>query len=267
MKMKVLVCVLLSAIFTLSGCTLNPLLTVPENANESESAEANAEVLLQIDHADGPVTISTEGSGEFEGCEDTIQGSKITHNGTTPLVAGVSTCADFGDHFGGSYSVFGNENTLKNTIFRFAPPEQRDEAISCGVNYFDLIMRGDVLKCESVRILYGKQMILEQVSGEFSMMVFPLSDHCPLQFSAQMFTLNGSVEGIGTVSLVWDKDHFLLESEQPFSALEITTGSANHIEEQTVYAEGGTSYEIRIADGAPVVQDREHAPNIYSDER
>ncbi len=219
--------------------------------NPSETEQNIQHISLSIDEAENPVYVSVENCAELEGRKDMIRGSKVFSN-EKGSIAEVFSCSDFGTAFFGSYDVSAVD--LDKGTICFDVQKQRYANISCGVNYYDLIMDGEVKDCDSIRVTYNKNVELRGVTGDFSIFIFTLSDRCPMQFGQAMITVSGTIAETGNVELTWDGERFTLKADTEITNCKAVTEISNRTEEFIDEAESsGTMFEITVADGKPII--------------
>lgn len=248
--MKCLLSIILAftlCISALTGCTI-----FSENTNDPTEPEVNIQhVMLSIDEAENPVFVTVENCAELEGRKDMIRGSTVFGN-DSGSIAEVFSCSDFGTAFFGSYDVTAEH--LENATFCFGVSKQEYAPITCGVNYYDLIMDGTAMDCESIRITYSKSVELHGVTGDFSVFLFPLSDDCPMQFGQSMITVSGTLAETGNVALNWDGEKFTLEADTQISSCKAVTETSNRTEKFTDEAGAdGAVFQITVTEGKPVI--------------
>ncbi len=217
------------------------------------TAEKNIQrVLADLENAELPVYLTVEKLPAFEGKKDMINASKVTGS-EKGAIAKVNTCADFGTVFSGTYEVTGEH--LEKAAFCFKPSKQKLEPITCGVNYYDLIMDGTAIDCGSIAVTYGKSVELQAVNGDFKIFIFTLSDACPMQFGQAMITVSGSLAEPGAVNLSWDGTKFTLASDKAIADCKAVTEAADRSAKYSADADVcGTAFEITVADGKPAIK-------------
>lgn len=232
----------------LSGCMISdePVTSVgPVDTHEVTVMQ------LILEKAENPVCVRIDGSEEFEGLKDYINGSTVAQMGDRQLISEVLRCADFGDHYGGSCTVRGNQ--LEDATVCFLTQPQEWEPIACGVNYYDLIVEASAMNCEEVHIAYGNEVTMTKVSGDFSIFLFTLSERSPMQFGAEMMEVSGTAEEGTTLSLTWDGEQFRLTADKALTAVRVV---AEPYDEELLQAlnlpESNTAYTFRFQDGVPV---------------
>lgn len=231
----------------LAGCGLQS----GEPDTPSETEKNIQHISLSIDEAENPVFVTVENCAELEGRKDMIRGSKVFSN-EKGSIAEVFSCSDFGTAFFGSYDV--SAEHLENATVCFGVSKQRYADITCGVNYYDLIMDGSAKDCDSIRITYNKSVELQGVTGDFSVFLFTLSDRCPMQFDQAMITVSGTLAETGNVALTWDGERFTLKADTEITNCKAVTEISERTEEFIDEAEtGGTVFEITVAEGKPTI--------------
>lgn len=248
-KLFSLLTVCLLCVGILSGCVLPVELPTIQVTQPSAEHEIDR-MLLDIEYAENPVFVRIEGSDAFTGQKDMIDATDVT--GLEPgIVEEVMSCSDFGHYFSGTYLVTGKQ--LEDTTVSFERSSQLWEPLYTGINYYDLIMYGKAMDCEEVQITYGKEVKLVNVTGDFSIFLFTLSDNCPMQFGCDIVTVEGTTEEPATLSLVWDGEKFQLYSDIPLAKLCVIAEPANRQTEQyIILPEACIEYTFRIVDGVPV---------------
>lgn len=247
--MKKMCCVLI--VFTLcvtalAGCGVN------DKDNQYPSEDNIQKVMVSIEDAEMPVYLTVENLPAFEGKKDMINGSHIKSN-EKGSISKMNTCADFGSVFSGTYEVSGEH--LEDAVFCFKPYPQKLEPITCGINFYDLIMDGAALDCKSIAVTYGKSVELKAVNGEFKIFFYILSEKCEMQFGQSMITVSGSLSESGTVKLSWDGTKFTLVSDKTIADCKAVTEVSNRSEQYSADADiCGTAFEIAVEEGKPVIK-------------
>lgn len=237
--MKRIICVGLFCMLTLTGC-----------------GEKIQNASISINNSENPVVLSVYNCEELEGREDTIKGSEIISNEKGNIVE-VSTCSDFGDSFNGTYNLAAKG--LKNSTICFDVDKQVDEfldrPVTCGVNYYDLVMDGIAKDADKILITYGKNIELQGVTGDFSAFVYVLSKDSQLQFGQSMITVSGTVENTGNVALEWNGESFVLSANTEITNCKAVTENNERTEEFVDEADGArTAFEITVSDGKPMIK-------------
>lgn len=242
-----LILVLVLCITAMAGCTSSPESTNPP----TETGVNIRHVMLSIDEAENAVALTVENCAELKGRKDMIRGTTVLGN-EKGGISQVFSCSDFGTAYFGSYDVTAEH--LENATFCFGVSEQEYAPITCGVNYYDLVMDGTAMDCESIRITYCKSVELQGVTGDFTIYLFLLSDDCPMQFGQAMITVSGSVADTANVSLVWDGEKFTLEADAEITNCKAVTENSDRTESFTAEAEaGGTAFQIVVTEGKPEI--------------
>lgn len=234
-------------ITAMAGCTNSSENTL----TPTESGVNIQHVMLGINEAENAVSVTVENCAELEGRENMIRGTTVLGN-INGSFAEVFSCSDFGTAFFGSYDVTAEH--LENATFCFGVSKQEYAPITCGVNYYDLMMDGTATDCKSIRITYSKSVELLDVTGDFSIFLFPLSEDCPMQFGQSMITVSGSIADTGNVALNWNGDKFILEADTQISSCKAVTETSNRTEEFTAESGAdGTVFQITVTEGKPVI--------------
>lgn len=235
-------------VFLLSGCVF-PI----GNVTTVEPVDNHEVTVMQLtlEKAENPVKVHIKGSEDFEGLKDIINGSTVARMGDKHLISEVLRCADFGDHYGGSYTVKGNH--LENTTVCFQTRAQEWGPITCGVNYYDLIVEASAMTCDEVHIAYGNEVTMTKVSGDFSIFLFTLSESSPMQFGAEMMEVFGTAEEGTTLSLTWDAEQFRLTADKRLAAVQVVAAPNDEELRNTLdLPESSGAYTFRFQDGVPV---------------
>lgn len=245
-KLTSLLTIAALCISLLSGCVF-PIGNVTEPVDNHEITVMQ----LTLEKAENPVCVRIDGSTEFEGLRDYINGSTVARMGARPIISEVLRCADFGDHYGGSYTVKGNH--LEDTTVCFQTRAQEWEPITCGVNYYDLIVEASAKTCDEIHIAYGNEVTMTKVSGDFSIFLFTLSESSPMQVGVQMMEVSGTAEEGTTLSLIWDGTQFQLTADKALAAVRVV---AEPYDEELIQAldlpDSSTAYTFQFQDGVPV---------------
>ena len=234
-------------ITAMAGCTNSS-----ENTHTPTESGVNIQhVMLGIDEAENAVSVTVENCAELEGREDMIRGTTVLGN-INGSFAEVFSCSDFGTAFFGSYDVTAEH--LENATFCFGVSKQEYAPITCGVNYYDLMMDGTATDCKSIRITYSKSVELLDVTGDFSIFLFPLSDDCPMQVGQSMITVSGSIADTGNVALNWNGEKFILEADAEITNCKVVTEVSDCTEQFTDEADAaGQVFQITVTEGKPVI--------------
>ena len=237
--MKRILCVGLFCVLMLTGC-----------------GEKIQNVSISIDNAENPVVLSVYNCEELEGKKDTIKGSEVTSNEKGNIIE-VSSSSDFGDSFSGSYKAAANG--LKNYKICFDVDKQVDEfwdrPVTCGVNYYDLVMNGAAKDADKILISYGKSIELQGVTGDFSAFVYVLSEDSSLQFGQSIITVSGTLEKTGNVTLECNGEKFILSANTEITNCKAVTENNERTEEFVDEADGArTAFEITVSDGKPMIK-------------
>lgn len=229
----------------LTGCRI-----VIGGTTNQEGEHEIQRLLLTVDHAEQPVFVTIQGSKKFDGLKDMILGSD-TMGLRERIIEEVVSCSDFGEFFSGNYSVSGSHLEMATVCFQRGT--QKTEPLVCGVNYYDLILQAGAMDAEEVFLTYGKSITQTRVKGDFSFLIFPLSENCPMRFDASRITITGTVRSPAEVSLNWDGEKFTLSSDSPLSDITIIAESSGQ-EEPGILEAGGAcmTFPFRIANGMPV---------------
>lgn len=219
--------------------------------NPPETEKNIQHVILNINEAENPVFVSVENCPELEGRKDMIDGTDIKSNNNGSIVK-LFSCNDFNTAFFGSYEASAVD--LDSGTICFDIQKQRYSTVVCEVNYYDLIMNGEAKDCESILITYNEGVELRNITGEFSIFVFTLSDMCPMQFGQSMITVSGTVDETGNVVLNWDGEKFTLKSDTMISNCKAVTEEAQRTKEFIdTEPSTGTIYEIYVWNGIPII--------------
>lgn len=244
-KLLFIILSLLLCVAALAGCAVKD--------DKPNTAEENIQrVMVSLDDAEMPVYLTVENLPAFEGKKDMINASHVMSN-EKGAIAKVNTCADFGSVFSGTYEVTGEH--LEKATFCFKPYKQKLEPITCGINYYDLMMDGTAIDCDSIAVTYGKSVVMKAVNSDFEIFIYTLSEDCEMQFGQSMITVSGSLAEPGTVDLSWDGTKFTLASDKTIADCKAVTEVSDRTEQYTADADiYGTAFEITVADGKPVIK-------------
>lgn len=206
--MKKYIAVLLVGIMLISGCSFTPPDKETEpgtTSTESTGATIEGNVLVSIGHAEGTIELAVENNDFFEDSKAEITGETITQTGNQ-IVHGKHNVADWGagldgaHFFDGSYNVAGPN--LNDSRFRFIPTRKQDfNPLSCGVNYYDLILKVEGFTYTEASVLYGKEMCAYGAENTVSFLIFPISEAMKETFCADLITISCSVNAVSDVSL------------------------------------------------------------------
>lgn len=146
-------------------------------------------------------------------------------------------------------------NHLEKATVCFDVTPQLYSPLTCGVNYYDLIMNGTAVKCGRIEITYGEKITISGLIGDFSMFLFTLSDNCPMQFGCDMITISGVADSKSTVSLSWDGKTFILDADQQLTAVTVKAEPSDRKTNQIAECgDTAKNYRIKIVEGIPNIE-------------
>lgn len=235
----------------LAGCAfeLPENLSTIENPQESTTASPVNSVLATIDNAEGTVQLMVEGNEQLTGAVAEITGDTVTHIGGQ-IIQSNHNVADWGGDpegayfFDGSYNITGSKLLQTRFCFTRTQPQNFDP-LSCGVNFYDLIMKVEGFAYTGACVLYGKELKAIEAEGIVSFLIFPISEEMKTVCGADMITLSCSVEKKCDIAVTWTGTEFSVESTGTISECMVMTevGENKYVVNSQ---EPGTHYMISI---------------------
>ena len=187
-----------------AGCEL-PGRDTPNDAADGESLDWQ---ILHIEQSEGPVQITASGCAAFEGKVDIINATEITGGG---IVSQVSTCADWGDHFDGSYDIEGEgSRAARYTITPMG--KQRFDPIQVGINYFDVILEASFMTADCAEIQLDGDITIKGLTGEFEFFIAAWNENGLWRVETPMTVVKGTLADAGNVTVSFSETGYTVSS-------------------------------------------------------
>jgi len=242
MKRLSIIAAILMFLFMFAGC----------QANTDSGAEDQMDwQSLSVDHCGVPVKITATGCEAFEGKTDTVYATDITGDG---IIYEVSTCAEFADHFHGTYSI--GAKGSRNARYCITPTKPQDYPMEIGMNYYCVILEAKFQTADRVEIQYDSDITVRGLVGDFQLLVLA-SEKEKWNLGGNINRISGTADSKTDIVLTCTKEGYSLTSAAALRGISITgskTYNGEYIEITSATEETVKLYTISFADNEYVIK-------------
>lgn len=172
-------------------------------------------LVLYIDYGENPIQITAAGCASFDGKIDVLNNTEITGGG---IVYQMKTCAEWGDHYDGSYSICGEGS--RDARYTLTPMgAQLIYPLRLSINYYDVILEASFMSADCVEIQYDSDITIKGLTGEFE--IFVMAGHeGPWYLGLPQTRITGEVTVASDVTLKYSQNEYIVTATTEIKDLE-----------------------------------------------
>lgn len=256
--MKKLFSLLLTGVLLLTGCTFS----IPEDLavtvapQETTSPSIGNSVMVDIENAEGTIVLTVNDNETFAGMSASITGSSITQDNGS-IIDSIHSVADWGPgandayFFDGSYIVTGSNLDQSRFCFETTSSQWYDP-LSCGINFYDLIMTAEGFAYSKASLVYSKEISVSGAEGTVSFIILPLSKEQKNAFTVNLFAFSCTANADTDIVLTWNGTNFEVNASKNIS--DCVSMIETDTQKLSVSSDApGTSFTITIGETPKII--------------